>query len=118
MKPHLGYAALCATLGACTTVGSAETFTQTNFTFPNSNVQALETRVSGEYSKGSLALPNWSSDLTRLATENALAKSDADLLVNGYIVKQTTCVMSIFCSNRVEVFGTPAKAEVGLQTLR
>jgi hypothetical protein len=93
---------------------------QSEFTYPNSNVEALEGRVSGATSKtGFLSQPNITAEMQKQAISNALSKSqNADMLINYSTFKEVSNIPILpvtIVKYRVE--GTPARETIGKQDL-
>lgn len=93
---------------------------QSEFTYPNSNVEALDGRVSGVTSKtGFLSTPNVTAEMQKQAISKALSKSqDADILINYSTFKEISEIPVLpitIVKYRVE--GTPAKESIGNQDL-
>lgn len=96
--------------------------TQSEFTYPNSNVQPLEERVSGSASKtGFFSTPSVTAEMQKQAISEALSKSaEGDLLINySKYLKKTTIPLPLLQITTVEyiVEGPPATEEVGKQDL-
>ena len=94
--------------------------TQSEFTYPNSNVQPLEERVSGSVSKTSFfGEPSVTAEMQKQATSNALSQSaEVDLLINySKYVKVTDIPFLPITTLKYIVEGPPATEEVGKQDL-
>ncbi len=93
---------------------------QSEFTYPNSNVEALDGRVSGVASKTAfLSPPNVTAEMQKQAISKALSKSqDADILINYSTFKEISNIPVLpitIVKYRVE--GTPAQESIGQQDL-
>lgn len=94
--------------------------TQSEFTYPNSNVQPLEERVSGSVSKTSFfGEPRVTAEMQKQAASNALSQSaEGDLLINySKYVKVTDIPFLPITTLKYIVEGPPATEEVGKQDL-
>ena len=96
---------------------------QTDFVYPNSNVQQIDSqRVTGSASKlCGLLIFNWGTPdvvLLNKAIDKAKSKAGADLLINANYSSSIFSIPPLFSVCSAEATGYPATMEIGKQELR
>ena len=110
---------LLSATSACTMFDTSFPFSQSHFTYPNSNVKPIG-HATGEASTTSLSPDFNDPNLEEQAISNALSSRGGDLLINynerQYITMIPLVIFNIYTTT-VQVDGTAVKMTVGEQNL-